>query len=180
MIRQSSFEDMSVWNVNYGGQNTSRVYNGSYSFYSGNNDTNMQASWVPYPEGANPNKFSYYYQETSSSHGGGLRLVNSNGNYEGGTATDNSEYDVDFASTSGEVMGTTGKYDQWVKVTWEFDWPNNNVTVRFDGLGSGITDTGTYSLKQGVDVRKVELWNYNGGTWGDNDLAMWWDELTFS
>jgi len=180
IVRNSSFEDMSVWNVNYGSQNTSRVYNGSYSFYSGNNDTNMQASWVPYSEGARPNKFTYFYQETSSSTGGGIRLVNSDGNYEGGTATDNSEYDVDFANTSGEIMGTTGDYNQWVKVTWTFDWSNSNVDIRFDGLSSGITTTGTYSLYYGTDIRKVELWNYNGGTWGDNDLNMWWDKLRFS
>jgi len=167
------FDDMSQWETAHGGQNNSRVLTGSNSYYSGNNNTGLQAETTPFPEGVQLQRFEYSYQETGSSTGHGVRLVNSNGNYEGGTATDNPEFDVDFANSSGQENGG-GSYGEWVTVCWNFDWSENIVTVRRDGSSA---HTNTYNLKQGLDISTIELWNYNGGNWGDNDLDSWWDGI---
>lgn len=176
------FEDMSPWSISNGGQNNNRTLIDGNSFHGELDESNLQASATPYPGGYQIDTFEYWYQETSNSTGSGVRLVNSNGDYEGGTATNNPQYDVDFKNTSGQATdGDRGEnYDVWVNVFWDFDWPNNNVDVSFRELteGSFICDN-TFSLKQGVDVETVELWNYNNGIWGDRNLDTWWDELKF-
>lgn len=176
---QSFDDDYPKWTVNNGGRVTDYVWEGTYSFYSSADDTGMQASRTYFPGGEQPSTFTYYYRETSNSTGGGVRLVNSNGNYEGGTATDNDEYEVDFANTTGLVHDPAHGYGLWVRVTWDFDWANGTVTVAFEQPDGTSHYSNTYTLKQGVDVETVELWNYNGGTWGSHNLDMWWDGLYF-
>lgn len=175
----NGFEDMSVWSVNNGGQASDRVYQGSNSYYSAAFGSSVQASWTPFPNGNQPDTFTFYYQETSNSTGGGVRLLNSNGNYEGGIATDNPEFEVDFDSTSG-FLNSGATYDEWVEVFCDFDWSNGGeVTISWSALSSGNGYSSTFTLKEKVDISTVELWNYNNGTWGDGDLIMWWDELSF-
>jgi hypothetical protein len=172
----SSFKD---WELTHGDFVTDRVYKGSNSYYS-NVNKNKQAEWTPFDTGKQVGSFTYYYQEVGSSYGSGVRLVNSDGNYEGGTATDNDEYDVDFANTTGHQYNPNHGYNLWVKVHWDFDWDNNEVTVTFEKLDGTNSYTGTYTLKEGVDIESVELWNYHSGTWGGGKLNAWWNGLQFT
>ncbi|WP_372611595.1 fibronectin type III domain-containing protein [Halomonas sp.] len=177
------FEYMTPWTVSNGGQATDRVVEGSNSFYSGANGTGLQAEWTPFAGGEQPDRFVYYFQERETSAGGGVRLVNSNGNYEGGTATDNSEHVIDFAPGYEYTNTRTGEYDAWVRVEWDFNWGTGEVTASFENLITGTSSSATRSLKQGVDIESVELWNFNNPIsvgWGDGTLDMWWDGLNFS
>ncbi|WP_135535366.1 hypothetical protein [Halostella pelagica] len=174
------FEDMSIWTVNSGGQVSDRVYDGSYSFYdSSNTSSGSSATWTPFSGGSQPETFEYYYQEKSNSSGSGVRLVDSSGNYIGSTMTDNPEFAVEFANTSG-VVDSGGNYDEWVHVVWDFSWASGEVTVSFDGLSSGASYSGTYSLRGAGDVETVELWDYSSGRWGGTSAASWWDGLKFT
>nr|WP_238987719.1 fibronectin type III domain-containing protein [Halobellus captivus] len=178
-IANGSFDSLYKWDVSHGGLASGRVYAGENSFFSDADNTGVQAA-QDLSTAYQPDTFSYVYQETSNSFGGGIRLVNSNGDYEGGTAADNPEWDVDFADTTGQVAGGPGGSDEWVSVEWDFDWSNSQVTVLWEALTSGDTHSSTHDLYHGADVSRVELWNYNDSAgWGGGDLAMWWDAILF-
>lgn len=176
---ESGFEDMSPWTVNIGSQTSNRVYEGNNSFYCGNNSSSSTlASWTPFSSGKKVNSFSYYYQETNNSHGQGVKLKNSNGDVEIGTATDNPQFVVD--GSSGISSSSGGNYDTWVKVTHEFDWGNNQVTISFEALDNSASHTTTEGLKQGLNISKVELCNYNSNSWNSgSNMDSWWDGFSF-
>jgi hypothetical protein len=173
----NGFEDMSPWNSIRGGQSTTYAHSGSNAYYSSQtSSTDEQATWNVYPNGAQPTSFSYWYRESGTNTGGGIRLKNSDGNYEGGTATNNPQFAVDFNFTSTTDVDSGGNYNTWVNVFWDFDWPNNQVTVSFDATDNSASYVDTYTLKQGVDISTIELWNY-GSSWGNNSIDMYWDDV---
>jgi len=174
------FEDMSGWQVVNGGQTSDRVFSGSFSYYSGANDTDEQAILeIDVP--INPSEIVYYYQETGDSFGSGVRFYNSNGNDELGTGTDNPAFTIDSSSGINTNISNSddGQYDVWVKVIHTFDWSNNQVTVLFDRLDGSNSGQDTVTLKQGVDISRIELWNLHEN-WGEGNLDAWWDEFSIT
>lgn len=173
----NGFEDISPWAITHGGRSNTYSHSGTYSYHSSESSiTDEQAIWEVYPDGAQASSFTYWYRESGANTGGGVRLKNSNGNYEGGTATNNPQFSVDFDSAVEEDVSSNANYDTWVKVNWNFDWPNNQVTVSFDAADGSDSFSNTYTLKQGVDISKIELWNYGSG-WGVNSIQMYWDDI---
>lgn len=153
-------------------------YKGSYSggASSGGLNKRILAEKVLAPNGYKPSKLTYYYYEYQTSHGGGIRIVNSDGEYEVGTATDNPEFDVSSAESIGQRDEGSG-YKNWVKVEINFDWKNDEFTYTFEDLNTGRTQTGTESLKHGKDLSKIRIENYNGGWSKGSDFNMWFDNI---
>lgn len=161
--------------------NTSRTYSGSYSGYCNSPQSNQpQAAVIPpnYDGGVKISEFEYYYQETINSSGAGIRLINSNGNVEVGTASDNPQWAIDDGNgTDGEVEKS--QYDTWHRITLTFDWTAGTFSVDWDDLGGSYsyTDSGR-PLKQGVDVEKIQLDEYHAGNWQPGSaIDMWYDEI---
>ncbi|MFB6099669.1 MAG: fibronectin type III domain-containing protein [Candidatus Nanohalobium sp.] len=187
MVKEYNFDSKSdgSFTVNNGSFNSAasdRVYDGSYSGSvqaDTPSDPDDFAVWQPWNgTGKQASEFEFYFQESSSSYGSGVRLKNSNGNYECGFATNNPQWNVDDSSGITEVYGGDG-YDRWIRVSATFDWSNSEFTVTFEDLQSGTTKSYTGSFINGTDIAAVELHNYNSGNWhpADNpdNTYMWWD-----
>ncbi|WP_434521295.1 hypothetical protein [Halorubrum sp. AS12] len=185
----STFEtqrDFDAWTVQSGLQRASnRAYKGSWSAYAyeGNaiDESVPRASRVYHDGGEQIAAFEYYWQEANPSYGGGIRLKNSNGDYELGLATDNPAWIVDSSSGKTYVVGSgdfSQDYNKWVRFLVTFDWDAGTFTFTGEDLNDGYTESKTFDLKQGVDVETVELWNYSGAPgWGGGQLIMWWDHI---
>ncbi|ELZ48976.1 hypothetical protein C464_06180 [Halorubrum coriense DSM 10284] len=185
----SSFEaqgDFDAWTEQKGFQRVDdESYFGDWSAYaqrpSGDSDSQPRASRVYHDGGEQIRAFEFYWRETENSYGGGVRLKNSNGDYELGVATDNPAWVIDDANGQREPATGEGGYSHWVRFLVVFDWSAGTFSVDFESYGP---DEATYSesdipLKQGVDVETVELWNYHVvGGWGDGALEMWWDGIS--
>ena len=179
------FEDGSVsdtWDVNNLSAVQDRVFEGSYSAYTSNSSSGTYiARWQPsdLSGGAEIGFFRFYYQETTNQSGGGFRLLNSNGNVEFGAASDNDEYEVDGATGITQLSDGSG-YDDWVRVTLTFDWSAGTVDVEFYNIPDDDTATGTFDLKQGVDVETLQFDDYSSGSWQTGDsMDMWIDNVTY-
>jgi hypothetical protein len=179
--------DTSNWTVNDPlVANQTRVYAGSYSGESDDRQATVKdpmayAAPSALSGGVQASSFEFYWQETTNQRGGGVRLKNSNGNFEVGLATNNPQWDIDDGSGVTQVFSGDGE-DRWIRFKITFDWGNSTFSTDFEDLQSGSTysDTGR-ALKQGTDLERIELWSYTGGSWGSSadDLSrMWWDNFT--
>lgn len=180
--------DTSRWDtVNVLQAVTSRVHSGTYAGYSQSGSTPGTALAETIVDGlaggVRISKFEFWWQETSGgSHGAGVRLVNSNGDFELGIATDNPQWYVDDANGLAEVKGDDNNYDRWVRFTVTFDWDAGTFDYDFEDPTAGTTRSGSgRPLKQGVDVETIALENFDTGGGGfrtsGNAVEMWWDDV---
>jgi hypothetical protein len=159
-----------------------RVYSGSYAGHTDIRGTYNYLAVVSsneYP--TQPSGFEYFWQEKKiESFGGGIRLLNSNGEVEVGLASNNPEWTIDDGNGIYEVFSGDG-YNRWVRFKITFDWENGTFSTDFEDLKSGSTysDSGR-PLKQGTDIAKMRLETYETGTWtgGDDYIEMWWDNIS--
>jgi len=115
--------------------------------------------------GVDPRDFEFYWNESSNSHGGGVRLFNSNGNVEMGAATNNPQWIVDSGNGMEEVYYGDG-YDRWIRVrVYNFDFDVGTFDVTFEDQQSGSTTTVNRPLKQGVDIEKIQVDNHDNYSW---------------
>lgn len=173
--------DMSEWTVhnsNYS-TTTSPVHNGSYSFGVGDTSATSIADRVVWSGGQQISEFVYYWQEKSTSWGGGIRLQNSNGNWECGAASNNPEWDVWGSGGATEFYAGDG-YERWIKFRFVFDWSNGVFDIYGEDLSSGSTASMTgLGLRNGVDIESIHFDQYSGGTWnGGGDVNMYIDDLS--
>jgi len=162
---------------------TTRAYNGTYAGYATNSSNSAFATVVPegYGGGAEPSKFEYWWNETVDSKGAGIRLFNSNGNYELGIAANNPEWSVydDNGYTRDVGDGSYSRYDTWIRFTVTFDWTNNTFDLDFydSGTGYNLTDSGR-PLRYGTDVETIRLGNQDDGGWENGDpVDQWYDDI---
>ncbi|MCY4730553.1 hypothetical protein KY092_08270 [Natronomonas gomsonensis] len=177
VIYSEGFEDGSLdgWTVNELSVVSDRSFQSTYSVYSNNGlGSSTQAYDIISNGGKQLDTFSYYYQETSSSAGGGVRLVNSDGDFEIGVATANPQLQID--DNNGIEQVAYGSYDTWYRVEYDFDWTNNDVDITWENMGSGSVETfNNRPLKQGVDIEQVNVENYNFYEWRTGGYEMWHD-----
>ncbi|PSQ44636.1 hypothetical protein BRD17_03540, partial [Halobacteriales archaeon SW_7_68_16] len=177
---QEDFSDLGEWTIENSAfqPTTSPVLNGSYSAGMEKGSAGQQvARTTAFAGGARPDVLKFHFYEEGSSNGGGVRLQNSNGNYEVGLATDNPGWAVSDGDGTDRVDSGDG-YGRWVEVRAEFDWAGGTYTYRFEDLQSGRVATGTRSLRHGEDVETVHIENYNGGSWDGDEWVMWLDDLS--
>jgi hypothetical protein len=191
--------DVSRWDTVYDLSAVSdRVFAGSFAGFcdtpqtdgtgdGGPND--RQASVIPdgYTGGGQPSQFEFYWQETSGSFGGGIRLFNSNGNPEVGLATNNPQWDITDGNGNTEVFAGDG-YDRWVRFTITFDWGSGTFSTDFEDLQTGSTFSDTNRpLINGTDIEQIRIEYYSSGNFvtgslGSNQKAieMWFDNISIS
>jgi len=163
--------DVSRWDsVNDLSADTAKAFNGSFSGLCDSAQSGtFQAKVIPsgYSGGLQPNKFEYYWNEDSANFGSGVRLLNSNGNVEVGTATNSPQWVIDDNNGVNEVFGGDGT-DRWIRYTLTFDWGVGTFSADFKDLTSGSTfsDSGR-SLKNGVNIETIQIDDFNGTTWQD-------------
>jgi hypothetical protein len=164
-----------VWELS----TSSKSYEGSQSaYFGGYGDGTSLAERTLASGGAQISWISFWYYEPSNTTGHGIRLVNSNGEYEVGAMTDNPQFSFDDASGPHRLNEGDPSYNNWTKCTLYFDWAKGEATVEFTDNTTG-SETG--NLKQGVDIERIELWTYSSGTWGrgNYDQHNYWDLIKY-
>lgn len=159
-----------------------RVYNGSWAGYVSNSPGTALARVIPtgYSEGYQPSKFQYFWNETSNSKGAGIRLYNTDGNYEIGVAANNPEWSVYDGNGHRRDVSEQGlTYNSWVRFTILFDWVNGTYSLNFEHFGDNYTYTESGSpLRYGKDIEEIVLDNQDDGVWRNGDpVDMWYDDI---
>jgi len=164
---------------------TNKVYVGSYSIGIEDYDSDQTvASATPFPNGSKPLSFSFYWLESSSSNGGGVRLFDSNGNNVVSFASDNPGWVLDDGGGVTEIKGDDSEYDMWNFVEFDFDWDAGTYNYSVERLSDGLTRTGTRNLDSTQDIKTIEIQSYNDGAggWPGNPthaFYMWFDNFKF-
>jgi len=174
--------DVSRWDTVNDLSAVTEPYNGSYSGLCDNAQSGQpQARVVPngYSGGLKPDKFEFYYKERSDSFGGGIRLVNSDGNIELGIATDNPNYHIDDGN--GDEGLSNGEVGVWHRMTVVFDWSQGEFSVDFENLSNNNTYTDSNRpLKNGVDIEAIQIDDYTNvstGWQGGGSIDMNFDDI---
>lgn len=178
---------------------STRAYNGTYSvrmnygdFDSGGSSAPSSANiatFVPseLSGGAQPNYLEWYWQETSGSYGGGIRVRDSAGNTVGAFLTNNPQWDVQTGSGFFTEIFSGDGVNRWIRSKMEFDYANNEITYTAEDLSSGTVVTKTYSsVNSYSDIEKIDFMDYGGGegysvlsqNGNGNLIEMWWDDFT--
>lgn len=153
-----------------------RVYRGANSAFC-NNSGGEQFSITPYDSPTKPSYIQYRNNEVSNSTGSGMRVKNSNGNYEMGCALDNPEWDIEDGNGFSETVDQ-GNYDEWTKFIVFFDWDSGTFNIQIVGPNSGVEYIDKdRPLINGQDFKTVEFWNYNSTSWGGNSIEAWFDDI---
>lgn len=179
--------DLAAWTVvrEEWGRRDEVAYAGMYSggITAGGPDTGdyigtlATATPDPLAGGAQPSGVRYYWHEREASFGGGLRLVNSEGDVELGTATNNPGWLVDGADGPTEFHGGDG-YGRWVRADIALDWDTGTATVTFEDQQSGSRRSTEVGLVEGVDIETVRLSGFTiEQGWRTESCHMFWDEL---
>lgn len=176
--------DVSQWDdVNDLTPVSDRTNTGTYAGYCGTGQSGTHQAYArPYDgDGVQITSFEYYWQESSNSSGSGIRLINSNGNVEVGTASDNPQWNIDDGDGVNEVRNyQANSYNIWTRFTLTFDWDAGTFSVDFErpSTGQNYTDTGR-PLKQGVDIARVQIDDFSTGAWQTGfEVDSWFDDIT--
>lgn len=164
-------QNLNRWDVNEANIESARSQLGRYSCRLVNPVTDdYQLRISPEADSIKPTKVEYVWQETSGDCGAGMRLRNSNGNFEMGISTDNPQWDIDDGNGI-ETTVASGGYDNWTRFTTTFDWNAGTFDVDLEQPATSTTysDTGR-PLKNSTDVEYVEFWDYSS-VWGDGSCS---------
>lgn len=167
------------------GQREDVFYSGTYSggITTGGPDTGeflgvlARANPPSLAGGRRPKRISYHWLEREENFGGGLRVLNSEGEVEVGVATDNPQWVVEDGLGRGTVSEGDG-YDRWVSVTITFDWAAERVKVEFEDRESGQTASRETALAEGVDAETLRLEGFTSEEgWRTESCHMFWDDI---
>ncbi len=131
-----------------------------------------------FKDGHRIDRFSIHMYESPRSWGGGVVLENADEQQEAGFFLDNPEWSLEDAKGRAQIYDGNGT-QRWIRVRFEFDWPNRSYTYHVRDLDSGHVETGTRPLKQGQNVATVALRN-NSGAGNTGDMNMWFDDIRLS
>jgi hypothetical protein len=121
-----------------------------------------------------------FWNESSSSNGGGIQLYNSNGNREFALATDNPNWEIQHGNGTEEIYSGDG-YDRWIRFTVTIDWGVGEFSYEYEDLQSGTLRTGSgRPLQANVDISYFTLDHYSLGNFAANgETVMWFDNIRF-
>jgi len=124
----------------------------------------------------------FWYYETQSSYGGGLRLKDSNDNAVITAVTNNPGQRILDGNGDNKVSG--GNYDTWYRVKFELDWASGTADVIWQPEGGGQSTYSNRPLINNTDVEKLELVKYDINNGGidtlDSNFYHWTDDIQFS
>ncbi len=158
---------------------SNKFYSGSYS--AGITDSSADQAIAEariYDLGARPNNMSFYWYETSSSHGGGLRLYDSNGNHVVSFASDNPQWDLVDADGRTQVYDGNSNFDDWIYVELDFDWATGTYDYFIENTDTSNSVSGTRTLDSATNIEKLKIENYASG-WTSSSMYMWFDDIHF-
>ena len=134
-----------------------------------------------------PEMWEFFWRENSSSSGGGLRLLNSNGNYEVSFSTNNPQWVLsDGDQYNDEIKSDNGVYEDWVRVRMYFDWQNGEYDYEVKNMNTGTNRSGSgRSMENGLDIKRINLEIYNGNWFNSlpsgtgSKKTYWWQDSMY-
>ncbi|WP_254822179.1 hypothetical protein [Haloglomus halophilum] len=179
--------DLAAWTVEREewGQRDDVAYAGTYSggITAGGPDTGDYIGTLATatPErlagGQQPTRVDHYWYERAASFGGGLRLVNSDGEVELSVGTDNPTWFVEDGDGTTELYDGDG-YDRWVRTTVALDWEAGTASVTFTDQQSGTAETTDATLAVGTDIEVIRLAGFTMEQgWRAESCHMFWDDV---
>jgi len=187
-------DDLSDWGNVYNGftLRTDRSYEGGQSGGVKDGDPTYLQAEHDMGGGVKIEAIEWFWTEETNSYGGGLKLINSNGDEECGAFSSNPDWDL-LKGGSGGYNGyqlvyikSNQNYEDWNRFRIYFDW--NNSKFRFYGVDLADNETfiGEYNLLNGVDIQKVQIVNYSADNNATNTeppqgtnspMYMWFDNI---
>lgn len=179
LLYDFSTGDFSNWdNINTMSISTDEVYSGSYSALCNGSTTSNEGSTVVFPGGKTPKNIEFTWKESTNNNGGGLSIINSNGNLEFSMVTDGTEWE--YVSNSGvNTVLDPSVTDQWTKFSARMNWEDDRLVLDYESLESDTskTEKGLF-LRQGVDMEKIAVIDYNDGSiTPGSQIEMWIDNI---
>ena len=134
-----------------------------------------------------PEMWEFFWRENSSSSGGGLRLLNSNGNYEVSFSTNNPQWVLsDGDQYNDEIKSDNGVYEDWVRVRFYFDWQNGEYDYEMENMNTGTSRSGSArSMENGLNIKRINLEIYNGNWFNSlpsgtgSRKTYWWQDSMY-
>ena len=120
----------------------------------------------------------FYYRETSSQTGSGLRFIDGNGNHVVSWASDNPQWLVYDDNGFYEIDDADG-YERWIEIYFNFYWDKGEYDIRVEDLQSGRVEKRTgRTLENATGVKKIRLQNQNSEDWSDTSpVYSWFDNI---
>ena len=134
-----------------------------------------------------PEMWEFFWRENSNSSGGGLRLLNSNGNYEVSFSTNNPQWVLsDGDQYNDTIKSDNGVYEDWVRVRIYFDWQNGEYDYEIENMNTGTSRSGSArSMENGLDIKRINLEIYNGNWFSSlpsgtgSKKTYWWQDSMY-
>lgn len=131
--------------------------------------------------GRKSDTFSFYWYETTSSSGGGLRLLDDAGNLVAGFASDNDQWVLNDGDGWIEVKGSTSTYQVWNYVEFDFNWGAGTYDYYIERLSDGETRSGTRNLASSSGIETLKASEHHNQIWGGHGaMHMWFDNIKFT
>jgi hypothetical protein len=123
-------------------------------------------------------RLTFYYRENTNSYGGGMRLLNAEGDQVMGAVTTNPGWAVIDSGGKTEFYSSSNYYE-WHRVEIDFDWDAGLADVNWQNVESGDRAAYTAGLENtGSGVLKMQVQSYaNGWNTDGAELTYWLDEV---
>lgn len=130
-------------------------------------------------------RLRYHWLETGESFGGGVLLLNSDGELELFTGTDNPQWMVltDEDPSTMPVLYEGDGTRRWIRTEATFDWDAGTAAVAFEDLETGTTRETAVPLGDGTDVAQIRFTPFTSKRYQDGEgfrsgsCHMYWDDI---
>jgi len=121
--------------------------------------------------------FEYYYLNTGA--GGGVSLMDTNGNEVLGLATASPVWFIkDNSGWEAVNLSPPNGNSSWYRVRATFDWEAGTVVVEWEDLSTNLISTYNKELMSNTEVAKFQIKGFLGSSWGVNSLDIKFDNIS--
>lgn len=175
------------WTLQNEMQVKSNVARGSYSIGAENGSANKDLAYiVPYSTGKSIYQLEFYWQETSSSNGGGLDILDTSGNSIARICTSNPDVEIQDSGTDRLKILETGNYNVWYYFKYTFHWDTGTYDLYAEDTSTGESTTLTgRGMLNNTNFSKLYIHNAtffsSSNVWnGGEPFYMWWDDFAIT
>jgi len=174
--------DVSEWTNNRVSQffaSNSHSFNGSFSGFIEENGADAVSLSPPEFNGAaQPDSFTFYWRENSTSSGMALSLRNSVGETILDMGTDNPQWRFTTAdSTVFKLDDGSGTLQDWIKFEVTFDWDNQTATLTGNNTNGSQSGSATGGFSS-VNEYNITTITSGAAPWQGSGSNFWWiDDL---
>jgi preprotein translocase subunit SecB len=125
-----------------------------------------------------PDKCSFYWQETSNQSGFTVQFKDGNGDSVLEVGGNNPEWELDDGDGRKTPYNESNNYGDWIYYEFTFDWQNGTYDYYMENATDNITRSGTRALIKSTGIEEMRI-NDSNSDFGSAD-HMWFDDISFS